>query len=79
MDGVIHLVAALAIVLGSAWNAWLAVPGFVLLGFFWERNQHRDESFFGWITGHRAWEAAAWGVGALVAAAAIQLWKLFGH
>jgi hypothetical protein len=97
MGGVLHLIAATVIVLGISWCHWLAIPSFFLLGFFWEKTQHRrkftkvqdtkvlvdgklstvftvrDETFFGWITPHRLWEAAGWGVGGTLAATVLEL------
>jgi hypothetical protein len=33
------------------------------------------QTFFGWITGHRLWEVAQWGIGATIAAVAWQFIK----
>ena len=71
MDGVIHLAAAVAIVVGITFTPWLAIPAFFTLGFFWEKTQHKDQGWFGWITLHRAWEALAWGIGGTIAAVAM--------
>jgi hypothetical protein len=91
MGGLLHLAAACAIVTGITWNHWIAVPAFFVLGFFWEKTQHRyyweaemtdrcrvirtKTGWFGWVTKHRAWEAAGWGLGGLLAAIVLELTK----
>lgn len=76
-----HGIAACAIVTGIIFLPWLAIPAFLVLGFFWEKTQHRyvwsvldgklhreKTGWFGWITKHRLIEAAGWPGGALIAA-----------
>lgn len=83
MGVALHIIAAILIVLGISFNAFTAIPLFVVLGFFWEKTQHRYEysvvdgklhrekrGLFGWITKHRLLEAAGWPIGAIVASVA---------
>ncbi len=39
----LHAVAALAILGTTAFNHWLAIPGWLALGYFFEKTQHRYE------------------------------------
>jgi len=79
----LHIIAAMLIVLGISFNAFIAIPLFVVLGFFWEKTQHRyvwsiqdgklhreKTGFFGWITKHRLLEASGWPIGAIIASVA---------
>ncbi len=75
----LHLIAACAIVTAIIFFPYLAIPAFVILGFFWEKTQHRyvwsvvdgklqreKTGWFGWITKHRLLEGAGWPVGAII-------------
>ena len=69
----LHMGGAALMSVLALWNPWMLVPDFFVIGFLREQAQHRDEGFFGWITGHRLWEAFHWPIGALVA---VSLWEL---
>jgi len=75
----LHIIAAIAIVLAISHNAFLAIPSFAILGYFWEKTQHRyywsivdgklhreKTGWFSWMTKHRIIEGAGWPIGALV-------------
>ena len=79
----LHIIAAIIIVLAISFNTFLAIPAFAILGFFWEKTQHRylwsikdgqlhreKTGFFRWITKHRLLEAAGWPIGAIIASVA---------
>jgi len=80
MGLLLHAIGSLAIVLGIMVHPLLGVLGFLILGFFWEKTQHRyvwgieegklirmETGWTGWITKHRLIEAAGWPLGALIA------------
>jgi len=79
----LHIIAAIAITIAISFNAFLAIPSFAILGFFWEKTQHRYEwsiqdgklhrestGLFGWMTKHRIIEGAGWPIGAIVGSVA---------
>jgi len=82
MGTVLHTIAAFSITIGILVHPLLAIPGFLALGFFWEKTQHRyywfvqngklsrtSNGWFGWITKHRVIEGAGWPIGALIGSA----------
>jgi hypothetical protein len=78
---ILHAVGALLILMAAFYCYWSSILGFAVLGFFFEKTQHRykygvnDDTtlsrtptgWFGWITKHRLTEAAGWPTGALIA------------
>jgi len=67
MDIFLHIIGGLVMSLAIMWIYWLAIPVMFVFGFLREQAQHRDEGFFGWITGHRMFEALQWPIGGLIA------------
>jgi len=79
----LHIIAAIAITIAISFNAFLAIPSFLFIGFFFEKTQHRyywsvvngnlhreKVGWFGWFTNHRIREWLAWPVGAIVGSVA---------
>jgi hypothetical protein len=75
----LHIIAAILIVIGISYNVFIAIPLLGILGFFWEKTQHRyywsivngklhreKTGWFGWITNHRLLEGAGWLIGSFV-------------
>ena len=75
MDIALHIVGGAALASALIWNLWMAAPVLLVFGWLREQAQHRDEGFFGWMTGHRLFEAAQWGIGGLLASVG---WHFFG-
>ncbi len=59
-------VLPMALVDGPAWVPFLMPPLLTVGGWVRERWQHLDDDPV--MNAHRWWEAAAWGIGALIAA-----------
>lgn len=63
----LHITGGAAFACAMLWSEWMIIPAVLIFGLLREQAQHRDDGFFGWITGHRLWEAIQWGIGAAVA------------
>ncbi len=63
----LHILGGAAFACAILACEWAIIPAVLIFGLLREQAQHRDQGWFGWITGHRLWEACQWGVGAAVA------------
>jgi len=75
----LHTAAASVIVTATIFFPYLAIPAFAILGFFWEKTQHRyvwsvvdgklqreETGWFGWFKKRRILEGSGWPAGAAI-------------
>ncbi len=67
INAILHVVVGCILAYAILWLDWLAIPVMLFIGLMREQAQHRKDGLLGWITGHRLFEAAQWGIGGLAA------------
>lgn len=61
---ILHIAGGALMAVAVMYQDYLIVAVIAVWGLLREQAQHRDEGFFGWINGHRLFEASQWVIGA---------------